>query len=117
MKKIMLVLLLILLSVSLFGFEYKADKVMHTSCAFMINTSSYIALKYYTEQKPLTIVIESFAITASFGLAKELSDAEISTDDLVADGIGWAVSASCLALLEPFEVYYADKYVMLSYRF
>jgi len=117
MKKFLLIFVILLIAVNLFSFEYKSDKVTHSFISAGINTASYIGLKYYTEQKPLTIALESFAITAAIGVTKELTDSYFSTDDLIADGIGWAVSASCLALLEPFHVVYVDDYVLIKYEF
>jgi len=115
MNKLMIIIVILILSVGLFSIQ--PDKVMHTSCSFMINTSSYIALKYYTDQKPAMIALESCALTLGIGVVKELSDKHFSKEDLFANCIGIGLSAIPIAILEPFDVGYMDDYLTLSYKF
>jgi len=117
MKKTIVIMAILLVSLSLFGIEWTPDKTIHTGVSWSLNTSSYVLLKYYTNQKPAIIAAESFAITMGLGVIKEMIDPNFNKYDILTNDIGWGLSAIPLAILEPFEVYYNPKQIGLLYRF
>lgn len=77
------------------------DKQSHIATVAALNTFTYVALRRNNLTK-WQAMITSAAVTTFVGVAKEVFDSRVDTEDLRADGIGLGASLGIVFLVDWF---------------